>query len=62
MNAPPVDIAGKVLWSMVIPALTPEWSCFICLSLLLLWILTGGGTATAHAPTAPALLKGLLSL
>lgn len=50
------DIAGKLLWNMVIPALTREWSCFICLSLLFLWILSGTATTT------PALLKGLFSL
>lgn len=52
------EIAGKLLWSMVIPALTLEWSCIIYLSLLLLWILSGATTAT----TTPALLKGLFSL
>lgn len=54
------EIAGKLLWNMVTPVLTPEWSCIICLSLLLLWILSGA--TTAHATTTPALLKGLFSL
>lgn len=49
------EITGKLLWNMVIHALTPEWSCIICLSVLLLWILSG-------ATTTPALLKGVFSL
>lgn len=43
---------SQSLWNTVIPALTPQWFCVICLSLLMLWILCCA--TTTHATTTHA--------